>query len=619
MAPPPLLTLDGIRLGFGGRPLFTDIDLAVATGQRLCLVGRNGSGKSTLLKVCAGLIEPDSGSRALSPGALARYLPQEPEMPPAETVRAWIAGGLSEVAAGDDHKADILIDQLGLPAEAALGTLSGGQKRRVALARALIGEPDLLLLDEPTNHLDLAAIGWLEARLQRHRGALLVISHDRAFLERVTNQTLWLDHGTLRRAETGFAGFEAWAEAVMEAEAQAAHKLNRKIAEETRWLREGLSARRRRNMGRVRRLQELRQQRTDAVARLGRAALAAEAGSLSGKLVIEAEQASAGYDTERPIIRDLSLRVLRGDRIGIVGANGAGKTTLVRLLIGQLAPLGGTIRHGTNLTPAVLDQDRAGLDPEATPWQVLVPKGGDQIEVNGRWRHVAGYLKDFLFEDRQFRSPVSNLSGGERNRLLLARDLARPANLMVLDEPTNDLDMDTLDLLAEVLTDYEGTLILVSHDRDFLDRLVTATLVIEADGRVSEYAGGYSDALAQRGAPLVRPLGDSPTTPGKTPKAAKAPGDKPAGNSTTKPTGGRQAKLSYKETRDLELLPARVAELEDQAAALEAALADPEAYSRDPAAFQANTEKLAALRAELEAAEHRWLELSLKQDELGGG
>jgi ATP-binding cassette subfamily F protein uup len=606
---PPLIALKDARLGFGGRPLFEGLDVALATGERAALVGRNGSGKSTLLKVLAGLVELDRGERTLQAGTRVGYLPQAPILPGERTVVEHVAGGLPDDDPAGRAMADAVLDRLQLDGRAVLGSLSGGEARRADMARALVSEPDLLLLDEPTNHLDLPTIQWLEGELARFRGALLTISHDRAFLARVSNRVLWLDRGRAHRLDKGFQHFEAWAEEVRAAEARELERLGKRIEQEEHWLHRGVTARRKRNMGRLARLHELRASRAEMLKnQAGQVEMSAAAAGRSGKLVIEAEALAKGYDLpdggRRQVVAGFSTRVLRGDRIGVVGRNGAGKTTLVNLLLGRIEPDAGTLRHGTNLEIAVFDQKRESLDPDKTLWETLVPGGGDSLTVGGRQRHVVAYLRDFLFDEKQVKQPVKALSGGEANRLLLARILARPSNLLVLDEPTNDLDMDTLDLLEEVLADYEGTLILVSHDRDFLDRLCTSVVLMDGQGGAREYPGGFSDAIRQAGG-----LPDARAAAEK----AKGPA-KPA--PTAKPKSGGAGKLSYKEQRELDLLPGRIAELEAEVERHQRTLADPNLYAADPALFQAATDKLTAATQELETAETRWLELEDKRERL---
>ncbi len=600
---PPLLTLRDVGVTFGGEPLFAGLELALSAGDRACLVGRNGSGKSTLLKLIAGQIEADAGERFVQPGCHIAYLPQDPKLPGGTTVADYAAQGLFGAEADERHRVEVLLDELGLDGGADPASLSGGEARRADLARALVGEADILLLDEPTNHLDLSAIEWLEARLAGFRGALMVISHDRRFLARITRQTLWLDRGNLKRLDKGYDAFEAWAAQVLDKEERERHELDKLIAQETKWSHEGITARRKRNQGRLRRLQAMRQERAGWLKRAGSAALAVESDRLSGKLVAEAKEIAKAYDG-RPVVAGFSTRILRGDRIGIIGPNGAGKTTLLRMLIGDLAPDSGSVRLGTNLDLAYFDQTRAQLNPDETLWETLCPGGGDQVMVRGRPRHVVTYLRDFLFDDRQARSPVSSLSGGERNRLLLAQVLAKPANLLVLDEPTNDLDIETLDLLQEMLADFDGTVLLVSHDRDFLDRVVGSTIAMGDGGHAVEYAGGYSDYLKQRPA--------APATSRKTERPAGKP-QKP--KSASQP----RARLSFKEQHALKELPGRIESLATEITALEAKLAEPDYYARDPHAFDQAAKRLVEAQAEHAAAEEEWLTLEMKREELEGG
>ncbi len=606
MAPPaPITALQGVTVTFGGRPLFETIDLSIGRGDKACLVGRNGSGKSTLMKVLAGMIQPDGGTVFTQPGARIAYLPQEPDFTGCATVHDYVAAGLPADERDEAHRVDAVLDRLQVPGHLDPNTLSGGEARRAALARTLVGDPDVMLLDEPTNHLDLPTIEWLEEELLAYRGGLLLISHDRSFLNRLAKRTLWLDRGTVRATDRGFAEFETWQAEVFESEEIAAQKLDRKIEGEMKWLREGISARRTRNMGRVRALLQLRTDRAERIKGGQQAKLAVAEAERGGRLVIEADHISKGFDTadgRKTIVKDFSTRILRGDRVGLIGPNGAGKSTLLKILTGQMEPDSGTIRLGTNLETAYFDQRREGLDPEDTIRKVLCPFGGDSVMVNGQPRHVAGYIRDFLFDTRQLDSPVKALSGGERNRLLLARLFARPSNMMILDEPTNDLDMDTLDLLEDVLGDYQGTLLLVSHDRDFLDRLVTSTIAVEGDGVIAEYPGGYSDYLVQRPPPKEKTAAPAKAKPAAPPAAAKPKG-----------------KLSYKDQRELDDLPARMDKLTAEVAKLESALADPDLFARDAAKFQKTSDQLQVKQTELAAAEERWLELEALREELEGG
>jgi ATP-binding cassette subfamily F protein uup len=601
MASPPLLSLRDVRLTFGGTPLFEGVTTWVGRGDKTCLVGRNGSGKSTLLKVMAGQIQADSGEVFVQPGARIAYLPQDPT-PDADTVGAYVVGGLPADERDQTYRAEALLAELGVdPGRSTLG-MSGGEARRAALARALVGEPDALLLDEPTNHLDLPAILWLEERLKGYNGALVVISHDRRFLDSVSKQTLWLEQGLVRRAEFGFAGFAAWQEETYAAAEAELERMDNLLRRELHWLARGVTARRKRNMGRLRALNGLRQERAQSFAQRQdaerRALLAVESGDVSGRQVIEAVRIGKSYG-ERQIVDGFSTRILRGDRVGLIGPNGAGKTTLLRLLTGDLAPDEGVVRLGTNLEPAYFDQRRDRLDPDRSVWDTLTDGRGDNVWVHGTPRHVVGYMKDFLFSENQARTPVSALSGGERNRLLLAKLLAKPSNLLILDEPTNDLDMDTLDLLEEMLADYDGTLLVVSHDRDFLDRLVTSVIAVEGDGTICEYAGGYSDYLAQRPA-----------------KAAEAPKAEPRSEPVARTKVS--AKLGYKDQRELDELPGRLEKLAGEIARLEAELADPGLYERNPGRFDSAVARLDAARGELAAAEERWLELETLKEELAG-
>jgi ATP-binding cassette subfamily F protein uup len=600
MASPPLLSLRDVRLTFGGGPLFEGVTTWVGRGDKTCLVGRNGSGKSTLLKVMAGQVLPDSGEVFAQPGCRVAYLPQDPLLD-AETAGAYVVLGLPEDERDQTYRAEALLDELGVGFNQPTQGMSGGESRRVALARALIAEPDALLLDEPTNHLDLPAILWLEERLKAFQGALVVISHDRRFLETVSRQTLWLEQGLVRRAETGFAGFPAWQEETYAAAEAELERMDNLLRREMHWLARGVTARRKRNMGRLRALQGLRVERAQRFSARQdaerRAQMAVDSGDTSGRLVIEADKVGKVYGN-RAVIESFSTRIMRGDRVGLLGPNGAGKTTLLRMLTGDLDPDSGTVRLGTNLQAAYFDQRRDRLDPDVSVWDTLTDGRGDNVWVRGTPRHVVGYMKDFLFDERQARTPVSALSGGERNRLLLAKLLAKPSNLLILDEPTNDLDMDTLDLLEEMLADYDGTLLVVSHDRDFLDRLVTSVIAVEGDGSAREYVGGYSDYLTQR------------PTAKETPKAdAKAAPQTPARPKT-------QAKLSYKDQRELDELPARLEKLAAEIAKLESELADPALFERNPGRFDTAVKRLDAARAELESAEERWLELETLREEL---
>ncbi len=600
---PPLIQLKDIALTFGGAALFDGVELAVSAGDRLCLIGRNGSGKSTLLKIVAGLIEPDRGSRFVQPGATVRYLPQEPDFDGFTTTLAYVEAGL---APGDDHyQAAYLLEQLGLHGDENPANLSGGEARRAALARILAPDPDILLLDEPTNHLDLTTIEWLENDLAQRRCAIVMISHDRRFLTNLSRATAWLDRGVIRQIDRGFSQFESWRDDVLAEEERDQHKLDRKIVMEEHWLRYGVSGRRKRNVKRLAGLHELRAQRRDYRGPTGAASLAAAEADKSGKLVIEAKSINKAWG-DRPIVDGFSIRINRGDRVGIVGPNGAGKTTLISLLTGALAPDSGTVRLGTNLEIATLDQSRDSLDPKSTLSDALTGGRGDQVMVGGKPRHVIGYMKDFLFTQEQARTPLEALSGGERGRLMLARSLAKPSNLLVLDEPTNDLDLETLDVLEEMLGDYDGTVILISHDRDFLDRVVTSVIAPDGGGKWIEYAGGYSDMLAQRGADLTRQPAKAAAAEPTAAKTAPSPAAAPA----------PKRKLSFNEKHALETLPKTIAKLEAEIASLQKQLDDPQLYAKDRAKFDKVSAAMAKAHDELHAAEQRWLELEMLREEI---
>ncbi|MGH6869923.1 MAG: ABC-F family ATP-binding cassette domain-containing protein [Rhizomicrobium sp.] len=597
----PLLSLRDIRIRFGDTELLAGAELAVERGERLCLVGRNGSGKSTLLKIAAGAMEPDTGERFVQPGAVIRYLPQEPSLKGFADVRAYVEAGLGE--GYDTNRTHYLLGKLGLTGAEDPAHLSGGEARRAAIARALAPSPDILLLDEPTNHLDLPAIEWLEEELTAIAGALVLISHDRRFLEKLSRATVWLDRGQTRRLERGFGAYEAWRDAVLAQEEIERHKLDRKIAQEQDWVRYGVSGRRKRNQGRLARLQDLRRGRREQLRQIGQVNLKAAEEEKGGTRVIDAKKISKSYG-ERVIVRDFSVRILRGDRVGIVGPNGAGKTTLINLLTGRLRPDSGNLKLGVSIAMAALDQNRAALDPDTLVSAVLTGGSGDIVHVGGEARHVVSYMKDFLFMPQQARTPVRVLSGGERARLLLAKVLAAPSNLLVLDEPTNDLDLETLDLLEEMIANYAGTALIVSHDRDFLDRVATSVLMAEGDGRFVEYAGGYSDMLAQRG------IGVEARVPGKAPRAAKpAPAPRPEKQA--------RRKMSFADQHALKTLPARIAELGAGIGGLQARLHDSTFYARDPKGFAKASADLAALQDELARSEDRWLELELLREELG--
>jgi ATP-binding cassette subfamily F protein uup len=601
---PPLLTLQDIHLTLGGKPLLDGAELSVSRGERICLVGRNGSGKSTLLKIAAGETERDSGARFVQPNASLRYLPQEPDLSGFETTLAYVEAGLGPL--DNPYRALSLLQDLGLTGDEHPARLSGGEGRRAALARVLAPEPDILLLDEPTNHLDLPVIEWLEQELASLRSALILVSHDRRFLSKLSRSTVWLDRGATRRLDQGFEAFEAWRDQVLEEEERDRHKLDRKIAMEEDWVRYGVTARRKRNVRRMGLLTGMRTERREERRRAGEVKISVSEAGTSGKMVIEAIDVAKAYG-ERTIVEDFSVRILRGDRVGIVGANGAGKTTLLKLLTGVLAPDAGTVRIGANVALASLDQGRTSLTATTTLADALTGGGSDNVIINGQPKHVIGYMRDFLFGPEQARTPVGRLSGGERGRLTLARALALPSNLLVLDEPTNDLDLETLDLLQEMLADYPGTVIVVSHDRDFLDRVATAVIVSEGDGLWGDYAGGYSDMVAQRGAPLggkAAATGNAPAGPAAAPSAARA-------------DAGPKRKISFKDKHALDTLPARIEELKRLEAKLQGEIGDPKLYARDPTRFAKVTAALATAVTERETAEHRWLELAIEHGDGG--
>ena len=591
----PVLSLENIGQRLGGGWLFRDLSLFIGDRDRLALIGRNGAGKTTLLKLIAGELEQDEGRRSVRPGARVVLLPQDPPVAGFATLADF---ALAAPDAPPRHEVEAIATQLGLDLSIAADTASGGERRRAALARALASEPDLLLLDEPTNHLDLEAIAWLEERLNRFTGAFLVISHDRTFLTRLTKACLWLDRGQLRRQEVGFGGFEAWTEAVYAEEAKIADKLDTKIAQELHWLQRGVTARRRRNQGRLERLHDMRAARKAMLGVAGTAKLALATDDVKSKMVIEAEHVTKRFG-ERTIIGDFSIRIQRGDRIGIVGKNGAGKTTLLKLLTGELEPDEGRVTAAKTLNGVTIDQQRRLMDPEKRVRDVLAD-GGDWVTVRGDRKHVQGYLKEYLFPSNIADAKIGSFSGGERSRLLLAREFARESNLLVLDEPTNDLDLETLDLLQEVISDYEGTVLIVSHDRDFLDRTTTMTIGLDGSGRADIVAGGFRELEAlwqSRARPAAKAT--------ETRKAEKPAQPKP------------QTKLNFRDQHDLEKLPGRIAALEADIAAREAKLADPDLYARDAKAFERLTAEAAKLRTELEAAEERWLEVAEKAESLG--
>ncbi|WP_296612613.1 ABC-F family ATP-binding cassette domain-containing protein [Sphingomonas sp.] len=590
----PILSYEDLGLVQGAGWLFRHLDLHIGERDRLALIGRNGAGKTTLLKLIAGAIDSDEGRRTIVPGTKVILLEQDPKVDGFATLADFVMAGADAPAR---HEADAIADQLGIDLSREAASASGGERRRAAIVRALAQDPDVLLLDEPTNHLDIAAIEWLEQWLTRFTGAFVVISHDRTFLTRLTRQTLWLDRGTIRRSEIGYGGFEAWTEQVYAEEQRAAEKLDAKLKLEEHWLQRGVTGRRRRNMGRLAKLKEMRAERAAMLGPQGAAALVTGSDDVKTKVVIDAKHATKGF-AGRVIIRDLNLRITRGDRIGIVGPNGAGKTTLLRLLTGELQPDSGEVKLAKTLDGVVIDQQRKLMAPDKRVRDVLAD-GGDWIDVLGTKKHIHGYLKDFLFDPNMVEARIATLSGGERSRLLLAREFARRSNLLVLDEPTNDLDLETLDLLQEVIADYDGTVLIVSHDRDFLDRTVTLTLGLDGSGSVDVVAGGYADWEAKR----------KPRAEAKKPAAKSA-----ATPAVEKP---KAAKLSYKDQRDYDLLPKRIEEIEAAIARDEAALADPALYVSDPAKFAALTKAIETARAEKDAAEERWLELAEQVEALG--
>ena len=600
MAQIPLLQLNQISLTFGGDPIFNGLDLVAQTGDRLALVGRNGSGKSTLMKVMAGLVEPDHGTRVVPSGISVGYMEQDPTMDGFATLGDYAS---SELDPGELYRVERASEGLKFDPDRPVSTASGGERRRAALAKLMAEAPELMLLDEPTNHLDIEAIAWLEAELKSTRAGYVIISHDRAFLNALTRATLWIDRGMVRRADVGFQGFEAWRDKIWEEEDIARHKLDRKIKAEARWAVEGISARRKRNQGRVRALQALRQERADQIKRQGAAAMELAAAPKSGKKVIDAKGLSKAFDG-KTIVSNFSLTVQRGDRVAFVGPNGVGKTTVLKMLMGEVAADEGQVDLGTNLLPAIFDQSRAQLDPNMSLWDSLtgdpsmrVSGQADQIMVRGQPKHVVGYLKEFLFDEAQARAPVRSLSGGEKARLLLAKIMARESNLLVLDEPTNDLDVETLDLLQELLDTYDGTVLLVSHDRDFLDRVAATTIAMEGDGKATVYAGGWSDYQAQR-----KPT-DVPVQKAAVKKA------KSDARSADKP---KEAGLSYTEKHRLEKLPTIIDRLEAEIAKLEEFMSDPDLYTREPLKFQKATDALVERQNALAAAEEEWLMLEDK-------
>ncbi len=597
----PILQLQDIGLTIGTQRLFEDVNVSVMPYTRICIVGRNGSGKSTLMKMIAGQVEADHGDIFVQAGTKIAYMPQEPIFPQGQTARDYI---LSQ----DDvfpHQAERALDDLGIAYDKSLDSLSGGEGRRVSLAYALATEPDILMLDEPTNHLDVETIMWLEQHLSRFQGALILISHDRTFLANVTDQTVWLDQGTARTLNKGYGHFEDWSAQIIEEEMKARAKMEKLIAQETEWSRGGISARRKRNQGRLKRLYALREKRAQQLTRLKMARLENKLGEMSSRALVEVKDIEKSYD-ERCLIKNFSTQIMRGDRIGIIGPNGSGKTTLLRMLIGEEKPDRGKVKIGKTLDPLYLDQNRKDLDPSKTLWDTLCPQGGDHIMVQDKSRHVVGYLKEFMFKPEQARSPVSTLSGGERNRLLLALSLATSSNFMILDEPTNDLDMDTLDRLQDMLCEYEGTLLIVSHDRAFLDNVVTSTIVMEGDGNVVEYAGGYSDYLKQSGKGKQPEIKSSKVDVKKETEKEKA----------QKPKSERPKKLTFKHQHALKVLPGQIDDLITKIKAVETELNDPDLYQKDPLHAQDLAMQLESLKSEKERLETEYLEIELLREEI---
>ena len=594
----PIYTIKNAKLSFGLNPLFTNVDLYINRGDKICLVGRNGCGKSTLLKVIAKEIEADEAEFFIQPGVKIGYMPQEPDFSGYTTLREVVEAGLSEEDKHQTYKADILIEYFDINQNQHPEESSGGERRKAALARALISEPDILLLDEPTNHLDISTIEKLEETLKKFNGAVIIISHDRAFLKHTSDTTFWLDRGILRRNDKGFSAFEEWQDQVIEQEIIEQKALNKKIAEETEWLHKGVTARRKRNMGRLRRLQQLRQERREQIKAIGSVNLEVETAELRSKMVIEAKHICKSYN-EREIIKDFSIRVIKGNKIGIVGPNGSGKTTLIKILTKKLSPDSGFIRIGKNLEEAYFDQNRDTLDPKKTLWKTLCNEG-DHIWVRGHFRHVVAYLKDFLFKPDQAQCPVSALSGGEKNRLMLALALAKQSNFLVLDEPTNDLDMDTLDLLQEVLDEYEGTVLIVSHDRDFMDKVATSLLYMKGDGSVYEHVGTYSELLEKtKNQPIRNEIKKENTK-----------------SVSTNKERNKTIKLSFKEKFLLENLPNDIAKLEEENKGIEIALGNSNLYTDDPKKFDELTTKFAENKQKLEELETQWLTIQIKAEEL---
>jgi ATP-binding cassette subfamily F protein uup len=604
-----LLSLEDICLNMGGKPLFQDTTLYIGEGEKICLVGRNGAGKTTLMRLLMGEMEPDTGKRTLYPGMRIGYLAQQVAFDPSETVASFVRAGL----AGDEYRdylVDMVMDPLDLRPSALLGSLSGGQLRRAALAQSLVDAPDLLMLDEPTNHLDLGAIAWLEDYIAGYAGAILCVSHDRAFLKAISQKTLWIDRGQVRTLNRGYTHFDDWMQGILDQEARTLQNMEKKLEQEVAWTQGGITGRRKRNQKRMDNLHALRAKlKADKAAfRQTIRTVALDplpAGDVS-KLMIECKGVSHGFthdDHTQMMMKDFHFRLMRGDRIGLLGKNGSGKSTFLKILLGQMTPDSGHIRRAKTLEPAYFDQSRSDLDPSKSLWETLCPDGGDYISVGGSLRHVCGYLKDFLFDPKQARDAVSTLSGGQQNRLMLAKVLANPGNLLILDEPTNDLDMDTLDRLQDILTNYEGTLLLVSHDRDFLDNTVTKVLAFEGEGVIEGYMGGYTDYLEQK----AQKTGQKPTAKAKA--QAKIQSTAPAPVTFEK----KPDPLPFALKKELEQLPKTIAKLEKTIEKLHEDLALPDLYTTDPARFDDLAKDLQKAEGDLEKAEVRWLELEEKR------
>ncbi len=601
MAEAPIFTIKNASVTFGIKQLFCNIEMYINRGDKIALVGRNGSGKSTLLKVIARKIEADDAVYFVQPATKISYMPQEQDFSQYATLRDVVISGLKDKNPENEYKADILIEQLEILQKQSPKTASGGELKKAALAKALISEPDILLLDEPTNHLDIKTIEKLEKFIIDFPGAVILISHDRTFLEHTSKTTIWLDRGTLRRNNKGFAFFEQWQEQVIEQEIIEQKYLNKKLEEETEWLHKGVTARRKRNQGRLRRLIALRAERKEQIKQIGSVNLEVQEGALRSKMVVEAKHISKAFGN-RDIVKDFSIRIIKGNKIGIVGPNGAGKTTLVKMLCKKLEPDSGSVRMAKNLEEAYFEQNRISLDPKKTLWKTLCAEG-DHIWVRGHFRHVVAYLKDFLFKPEQAQCPVSALSGGEKNRLMLALILARPSNFLVLDEPTNDLDMDTLDLLQEVLSEYEGTVLIVSHDRDFLDKVTTSLIYMSGNGITEEFVGSYSELLAKQQEKEERQALSQKSKPA------------PKKESTEQPQK-KKTKLSYNEQRLLEVLPKQISDAEGKIKKIESELSDPMLYTNDPAKFSALTDELSSLKDKVDEYETKWLEINMIAEQI---